>query len=253
MNAFERHGIDHLSASSLNLFAAEPALWVVTKLLKRPIPGGLAAQRGRAIERGVELGLFDPSLTVAHCQEAAEAEFDTLTAFAPQPERAKAREVIAPTVAAAIAELRPYGIPTAPAEGERQHRIEVRLPEIPVPLLGYLDFLFDAHGIVVDLKTSTRIPAEISPAHARQGAVYVAGTNRQMRFAYATPKRVAVYALDNPALHLAALGAIAQRLGRFLATSADPHALAAIVCPDFEDFRWSDPAARAIGREVFGF
>ena len=23
--------------------------------------------------------------------------------------------------------------------------------------------------------------------------------------------------------------------------------------PDFEDFRWSDPAARAIGREVFGF
>jgi hypothetical protein len=252
MNAFARHGIDHLSASSLNLFAAEPALWVVTKLLKRPIPGGLAAQRGKAIERGVALGLFDPSLTVAQCQAEAEAEFDALSAFAPPAERAKAREVVAPTVAAAIAELRQYGIPTAPAEGER-HRIELRLPEIPVPLIGYLDFLFDAHGIVVDLKTSTRIPAEISPAQARQGAVYVAGTNRQMRFAYATPKRVAVYALENPALHLAALGAIAQRLGRFLATSADPEALAAIVCPDFEDFRWSDAGARAIGREVFGF
>jgi hypothetical protein len=27
MNAFERHGITHLSASSLSTFAAEPAMW----------------------------------------------------------------------------------------------------------------------------------------------------------------------------------------------------------------------------------
>jgi hypothetical protein len=252
MNPFERHGIHHLSASSLNLFAAEPALWVATKLLRRAIPAGLAAQRGKAIERGVELGLFNPALPVAECQAVAEAEYDALTAFAPPEERAKERKAIAPTVATALAELRQYGIPDPPADG-KQHRIEVHLPEIPVPLIGYLDFLFDSHGIVVDLKTVTRVPTEISPAFARQGALYVANTNRQMRFAYASPKRIAVYALDDPAIHLAALGVIAQRLGRFLSISADPHALAAIVCPDYEDFRWSDPTARAIGREVFGF
>jgi len=253
MNPFERHGIHHLSASSLNLFAAEPALWVATKLLRRAIPAGLAAQRGKAIERAVALGLFNPDLPVEECQAAAEAEYDALTAFAPPAERDKERKMIAPIVATALAELRQYGIPDPPADGEPQHRIEVRFPEIPVPLVGYLDFLFSAHGIVVDLKTVTRIPTEISPAFARQGALYVAGTNRQMRFAYAAPKRIAVYALDDPAVHLAALSVIAQRLGRFLSISADPHALAAIVCPDYEDFRWSDPAARAIGREVFGF
>ncbi len=37
-NAFERHGIDHLSPSSLNLWAAEPALWVMERLLGRKSP-----------------------------------------------------------------------------------------------------------------------------------------------------------------------------------------------------------------------
>jgi hypothetical protein len=34
-SSFERHGIDPLSASSLNLWAAEPALWVMERLLGR--------------------------------------------------------------------------------------------------------------------------------------------------------------------------------------------------------------------------
>jgi hypothetical protein len=38
MNDFERHGIDHLSPSSLNLWAAEPALWVMERLLGRRSP-----------------------------------------------------------------------------------------------------------------------------------------------------------------------------------------------------------------------
>ena len=34
-SSFERHRIEHLSASSLNLWAAEPALWVMERLLGR--------------------------------------------------------------------------------------------------------------------------------------------------------------------------------------------------------------------------
>ncbi|MFM7777635.1 MAG: hypothetical protein ACKPB8_02545, partial [Alphaproteobacteria bacterium] len=82
---------------------------------------------------------------------------------------------------------------------------------------------------------------------------YVAGTNRQMRFCYATPKKVAVYALADVTAQLAILRAIAIRLERFLRLSGDAHELAALLCPDFETFWWSTPEARALGKEVYGF
>jgi hypothetical protein len=253
MNGFALHGLEHLSATSLNLYAAAPALWVVERLLGRRVPVGAAAHRGTAVEHGVSLGLFDPALPVAEYQAAALAEFNRLAALSSDPNLGREREAIPGMVETALGELRAYGPPTSPPAGARQHRVEVSLPEVPVPLIGYLDFLWEGHGIVLDLKTQLRLASEISPAHARQGAVYVAGTNRQMRVCYATPKKLAVYALEDAAAPLAALRHIALRLERFLRLSRDPEELAGLLCPDFESFWWSAPEARALGREVYGF
>ena len=77
-NPFERHGIGHLSASSLNLWAAEPALWIMERLLGRRSPSGIPAARGKAVEAGVNIGLHDPALSVEACiaEGHAELEFD---------------------------------------------------------------------------------------------------------------------------------------------------------------------------------
>jgi hypothetical protein len=83
-----------------------------------------------------------------------------------------------------------------------------------------------------------------------------------MRFAYVKPTAgkkdghaVAVYELsaDDIRRHLAALREIALRLGRFLALSEDAHELAGLLVPHYDDFRWSNPAARAQGTAVYGF
>ena len=58
MNAFERHGIAHLSASSLSTFAAQPALWCMEKLLKKRGPVGCSAHRGTAAETGIVMVLY---------------------------------------------------------------------------------------------------------------------------------------------------------------------------------------------------
>src|SRR4051794_34018813 len=71
-DSFNRHGIDHLSASSLNLWAAQPALWIMERLLGRRAPLGIPAARGKAVEHGVHLGLVDPAKPIDEC--AAEAE-----------------------------------------------------------------------------------------------------------------------------------------------------------------------------------
>jgi hypothetical protein len=157
-------------------------------------------------------------------------------------------------VATALFELRQYGVPD-----RVQEKVSHLLPELPVPIIGYLDFGWSQHGIVLDLKTAKSLPdgGIIPDAHARQGAVYVHKSNYQMRFAYTTAKKtepkIGVYALQDAARHMRDLIVIGQRLERFLALSRDPQELAALVVPNFEHFVWNDPVARAHGRACFGF
>jgi hypothetical protein len=247
-NAFERHGIGHLSASSVNLFAAEPALWVMERLLKRRGKVGASAHRGTACEAGIAHGLLNPDAAVEDCQAIALAEYDRLTALSGDPRRTKEREGVAPIVATGLAELRQYGIPD-----EVQRRVDVTLPDVPVPFLGFADFGWSNHGLTLDLKTQLRLASEISASHARQVALYIHNTNREARVAYVTPAKIGVYLLTDGAAHVAALANIARRMERLLSISNDAEEIAACVVPDFDSFYWSDPATRALGREVFGF
>lgn len=246
MSGLKLHKIEHVSASSLNLFAAEPAMWVMERLLKMRSPVGPAAHVGTAVEAGVEWALLYHAERYDALPCALE-RYDELSQDADQKLK------IAGMLEQALRQLEPYGRPDVPEDG-RQHRVEIALDGVPVPCVGYTDFVFHDHGIIVDLKTSSTLPSAIKVSHARQGAVYArAFGNYAMRFCYATPKKSAVYVLENPADHLAALANIARRLDRFLAVSADPAELAAIVCPDYDSFYWSAPEARANGLKTFGF
>jgi hypothetical protein len=258
MNAFAQHGIEHLSASSLNLWAAQPALWIMERLLGRRTLPGITAARGKAVEHGVHLGLSNSRLTIEECVEGAEREFIRQTALSADPRREDERKKLAGWVRGALAELRQYGTPDG-----YQEKIEIRLDDVAVPLVGYIDWRFSGHGLIVDLKTTERFPSKIGDAHGRQGAVYAsAHGNFGMRFAYAKPapgktdpRQVTVYEMsgDDIRRHLSALRAIALSLGRFLAVSTDARELAGLIVPDFDSFWWSEPAARAAGQEVFGF
>lgn len=251
-NAFERHGIQHLSASHLNLFVAQPAMWAVSYLLKRRTGVGPAAHRGTAIEAGVEAGLFDPEMPVKAAQALSMAKYHTLTRLSADPRIEKERECIEPSVAVALAELRQYGVPDKPENG-RQHKIEVMLPGVPVPAIGFLDLDFPAHGLLVDLKTTSRIPTEMSDAHSLQGSLYwKAKSNYQVRFAYVSAKKIAVYVLDNPTVHVARATQTAQAIERFLSLSDDSEELARCFMPDMQSFYWGDASARALAHEIWG-
>lgn len=252
-NAFERHGITHLSASSVNLFIAQPALWCASYLLGKRTAVGPAAHRGTAIECGVEAGLFDPVLPVAEAQKIALARFHSLTRLSADPRIEKERETIAPSVDVALAELRQYGVPAKPDGTERQHKISYKIGGVPVPVWGYLDFEWPEHGIIVDLKSTARIPSEISEPHARQGSIYAGpGSNRQVRFAYVSAKKIAVYVLDNVDAHLRSFVQAAQAIERLLELSDDGEKLTHCFAPDLTSFYWGDASARALAHEIWG-
>lgn len=252
-NSFIRHGITHLSASSVNLFIAQPALWCCSYLLKKRPAVGPAAHRGTSIEHGVEAGLFDPEMPVEECQKMALAKFHSLTRLSADPRIEKERETIAPSVAVALEELRQYGVPDKPEGGERQHKLVLNLEGIPVPVWGFLDFEWPNHGIIVDLKSTSRIPSEISDPHARQGAIYTrAGSNVQTRMAYVSPKRIAVYVVEDVARHLSDFINAAQAIERLLSLSDDGEKLTRCFAPDLSSFYWGDASARALAHEIWG-
>lgn len=247
MNAFIRHGINHLSVSTVGLFAAEPALFVAEKLMKRRGKVGAAAHRGTAAEAGIVKGLLDPAVSIAECQAEAVKEFDRLTAFSADSRRDKERTAVPAIVATALPELRGYGVPDVV-----QGRIERVLPGVPVPWLGFLDLAWTAHGITLDIKSSLKLASEISTPHNRQISLYIYGTNHEGRIAYCTPNKIGVYRATDMDQHIAALVNIAQRLERFLSLSDDPMVLAGVVCPNVDSFYYSEPATRAMAKELFG-
>jgi hypothetical protein len=257
-NGFSRYGIEHLSASSLNLWASEPAVWLMERLLRHRSPPSALMARGKAVEDGVHAGLIDTALAVDACVQRALATYDHEMALNPDERRDSERLLIPGYVEHGLAELRQYGVPSA-----YQDRCELRLDDVPVPLIGFIDWRFDEHGLIVDLKTSERLPSAISLSHARQGAIYArAHGNYGMRFAYVKPtagkkdgRAVVVYELERTEIdrQIAALREIALRLERFLALSTDARELCGLIVPDYERFHWTNPLTRARGAEVFGF
>ena len=242
------HNIRHLSPSSLNSFATQPSAWLLERLLKRNAPVGCAAHRGTAAEAGIVHGLQDFTRQLGECQDEGLRVFDRLTALSGDSRRTKEREAVPGIIATGLAELRQYGPPSR-YQGKVVHEID----DLSCPILGFFDFAWDDHGIVVDLKTQLRLSGEISAGHARQVALYVHRTNAQGRVAYVTPHKVGVYVVENSAEHMAALVNIAHRLDRFLALSADPLELASLLVPDLDHWIYSDPLAQANARELYGF
>lgn len=252
MSPFEQHGITHLSASSINLFVAQPALWAASYLMKKRTPVGPAAHRGTAIECGIEAGLFDPEMPVKEAQDLALAKFHSLTRFSGDQRIEKERECIAPSVEIGINELRQYGVPEKCEEG-RQHKIEVIMDEYLPPFHGYLDLKFPQHGITTDLKSAARIPSEISPAHCRQGAIYwKALGNHQIRFAYVSAKKISVYILEDAATHAEDVVRTGKAIGNFLSLSDDGEKLTKSLAPDLSSFYWGDQGAQMLAREIWG-
>ena len=248
-NPFKHYGIDHLSPSSCNQFAAQPAVFVLQKILKKPVFVGVAAHRGNAVERGIEYGLKNREASLADCVNIAMEEFRILTPFSQDPKLGKERESIPGFVEQGVKELRPYGIPSA-----TQQSINVTLEDVDVPFTGYIDFEWAATNILIDLKSTHALPSKIDQiGHARQVALYAhaRGGEVDARIAYITSKKAATYQLENIAEHVKSLRQIALTIQRFLSLSADPMELASFVVPDIDHYYYNDGITRQAAYEIW--
>ena len=228
------------SPSRLNKFAAAPAMFVLEELMGMRQVVGVPAHRGTAVEAGVAYGLLHPGADPKDCFKQAYKSYDGLTVLSADERREKYRDAIPAMVTQALDELTPYGVPSA-----TQGAVTWQPEGLKYPIYGLFDFYWEEHGIIVDLKTTERMPSEIKIPHARQVAFYADG-NYEGRLAYVTPKKSAVYKLENIAKHRAALLSLAQRVENFLLLGKEPEDFIEFTAPDLEHYYWNTPEAREL-------
>jgi hypothetical protein len=241
---FQRHGITHLSPSSLALYRSAPALWVLRYLFGIRDETGAFAARGKAVEAAVaaivmenasDNAAIDLAMSVFECDAGGEIS----------PEMNKERLTIPEMVRRAAPLFRKLGRPIG-----CQWRIEARLDGIEVPILGYADFVYEP--FVLDLKTTSAIPSIPRADHAVQIAFYAAALSLRPGLIYVSSRKTACYGHNSIDVENACrlLRQSAHAVRTMLAASGTREAAAALFVPTVDDFRWS-PTTRAAAEQVW--
>lgn len=240
-NWFLSFGVDHLSPNSLNTWGSNPALWLVRYGMN--LKGGVVPKMalGSCVERGLQGWLEHGDAEMA--QRDAETVYDgEMLDVGDHPDKAKCRDLIAPMLEQAKLAM---GMIGAGIPKLYQNRVEAEIKGVPVPCMGYTDFEWDE--ILVDLKTTSRMPSKPKPEHVRQVAFYQRATGKSPALLYVTPKAHNVYAPTEQELNWAwdELSYYARSLQAALTGGASLEQLLARYPADFADFRWDDETREA--------
>lgn len=234
-SAFKRHGIERLSASSLNLWLDSPGVWSLKYLggLKEETSAAMA--RGKAVEDGMLQMLHGKPIEKAI--EVAINTFWTNMAGEASEENLAEEALIKPML------TRIYEWNPSPKILGSQVKIEHWLDKVSIPIIGYVDFNFEEHPLL-DLKTTKRIPSEPRPDHVRQVSLYRKSRREKGALLYVSDKRVAQYEVTDAMADdaMGQLEAAALSLERFL--SAFTNSQDAIRClpMNTDSYRFSQEA-----------
>ena len=247
MNGFEKHNIDHLSASSINLWTNAPDVWVAKYLLDHKQQFGPAPRRGQCVETAADMILKGTSEkdALTHAFRMFDDDFDLMDEGAD-----KERALIEPMVEIAVSELEQYGRPKDTGGNQERIEISANFEDWSIPVIGFLDFEFEDHGLVVDLKTTTRVPSTMSADHQLQRAIYAcAKGNAAVKFLYVSAKK-ANWLEDGDTREVLARAKVQiARLERFLSLHSTDEMRACVPCNP-NSFYWrGDEAAR---KEIYG-
>jgi hypothetical protein len=237
MNVFEKHGITHLSQSSLGLYRDQPAAWVCRYLMGIKDEAGPGAWRGTAVEAGLDHHLFGQHELA---QKAMYLAFEERAAGVADDDVAKERTALPQFLAQARLATEKHPVPLT-----KQSKISIDLPGIEVPVIGFVDYRWDKSGL--DLKTTWRMPSEPQPAHVEQMAIYAKATGLPFSLLYVTPKKWSIHevttAMAEEAMERVCTGARAIR--HMLSKVESAADALRLYSPDLESYRWSPPLLEA--------
>lgn len=244
MNPFEKHGIKHLSASSLRLYRDQPAAWVCRYLLRVKDEAGPGAWRGTATEAGMDMYLFGQP---ENATKAMHLAFEERAAGIADDKAAKEREALPMFLAQARLALEPKGTPLI-----RQRKISIEIPGLAVPIIGYCDWMWADIGR--DLKTTWALPSNPKPEHIDQMAIYMQATGKPFELVYVTPKKHAIYPINaqQAAEGMARVRRGALAIQHMLGKVESGEDALRLYTPDYSSYLWSAEMVLAANKVLEG-
>jgi hypothetical protein len=253
MNGFEKHGLNHTSASQINMYANAPCAWAAKYLYGQKFPFGLAPRAGVLVEDAVA-AVLSGEMNAQDATEQAVKTYNKASAIGATKSEEKRGEGIPSMIELALAELEPFGKPEFDVclqKGRKQKSIELLCngDGWSLPIVGYTDFDYPDHGLIVDLKTTMKMPSVMSAEHTRQGAIYKkASGNHAVKFLYVTPKKAAWLEVDDVGPPLAEVKNILNRQEKMLQLSNDQ--IQEIMPVNASSFYWG--GAEQIRKDIYG-
>lgn len=246
-NNFTRHGITHLSPSSVNMFAESPDAWVARYLLGHKFTFAPAARGGTMVEDAVVHILQGADMQSVI--DTTLAEYRKANLFTTDKKVETWSESMPEMIRLAVKELEQYGKPEFEDFGE-QKKIGIccNMGDYIMPITGFTDLDYPQHNLVVDLKCTQRIPSEMSDAHKRQGAIYKQATGRDVKFLYVSGKKAVWHDVGDVTDILSEFKGIVARMNALL--SLETEKIKELV-PVIDSYYWSDDMA--LRKELYGY
>lgn len=174
--------IQHLSHSSISTYQLCPESWRRRYILKEKTPTSIPLVFGSAvhntieayIQRGGDISeLWRENYAAQLQSENAEVDFGTET---PESVAEDGLRILStPAVLDMIEQVRRNYDPTREQSIER--RIELSVPGVPIPIIGYIDII-TRDGVPGDFKTASRMWSTNKASEEMQPLVYLAALNQ---------------------------------------------------------------------------
>tara|TARA_R100001443_G_scaffold67464_2_gene76260 strand:+ start:779 stop:1564 length:786 start_codon:yes stop_codon:yes gene_type:complete len=244
-NPFETFGIEHLSNYSTTLFIENTPKWVLNYLYKIRSKTNSAMLRGTVVDH--EIGRQDKEeLPINESIQRAILEYDTTIkqlkkedAFdVDKDKELKEKENLAKYLELAIPHYKNLGKPES-----YQKKIELQLDELPVPIIGYCDLTYK-EGIVRDIKTTGKLPSEITDSVKRQLSIYSTALDGYVPLVdYVVVNRsrqeVITMQVNDVDKWMSQVKGAAIAIQNLLSLG-DLNEITSVMYPDFSDWKWSE-------------
>jgi hypothetical protein len=220
MNGFEKHGIDHTSASQINMWNACPHAWIGRYLYGLKGNFSVAAKCGVLVEDACVHIL----LNIMTQEQAIENAYNELSKFimlSDNESDLKRLEALEGMITLAMEELNKYGTPEFDIDvmgniKQKDINIKCNCGHFKLKVEGYMDFVFPEVKTVIDLKTTLRLPSVMPDNHRVQGSLYKQATKYDVKFLYVTGKKSNVIEIEDTGDVLADIKKTLIRQEKFL-------------------------------------
>lgn len=276
-NGFAKRGIKRTSASQMKKMMTAPCAYITQYVLKEKFPfDSVAADIGSSVEDGVEFGLFNPEAAPDEYNQVTIDNFISRRKGDPTLDMLmdKLTDELKYRTENAVNEMRPLGVPTRPDEkhkrfGKLQHPLDPKGEgsvtikfgdgeDDYIAVTGFLDFMWENDGLIIDLKCPGTAPEEWSLKsrqldHCIQAALYQRVTNYRVRFLYSLKRKndpIVYREIHDTAPYIQLIKQNLAAMNRILDLPVETHELVKYVNHDPSSFYWN--GATEIREKYFG-